>query len=64
MGSDYLYFHKYNKKSIDLIADLKIPLTIFETAYSYIYFKCSQQDNDYNLIEAGALFAKIFNKCF
>ncbi len=57
MGSYYLSYRDI-KKSIDLIEDLKIPLTIFEVLTLVYIINASQQENDYNLIEAGALFAK------
>tara|TARA_E500000178_G_scaffold319124_1_gene341119 strand:- start:644 stop:1909 length:1266 start_codon:yes stop_codon:yes gene_type:complete len=57
MGS---YFLSYNeiKKSINKIESLKIQLTIFEVLTLVYIINASKHDNDYNLVEAGALFAK------
>ena len=57
MGSDYLSYDKI-KKSIDEIESLKIKLTIFEVLTLVYIINASKYDNDYNLVEAGALFAK------
>ena len=57
MGSEYLSYGEI-KKSINLIESLKIRLTIFEVLTLVFIINASKQDNDYNLIEAGALFAK------
>ena len=57
MGSNYLSYRDI-KKSINLIENLKIPLTIFEVLTLVYIINASRQENDFNLIEAGALFAK------
>ena len=57
MGSDYLS-HNEIKKSIYKIEGLKIQLTIFEVLTLIYIINASKYDNDYNLVEAGALFAK------
>ncbi len=57
MGSEYLSYGEI-KKSINLIESLKIKLTIFEVLTLVFIINASKQNNDYNLIEAGALFAK------
>jgi len=57
MGDKYLT-HKEISRTIKLIAKLKIPLTIFEVLTLIFVINASQKSTDYNLIEAGALFAK------
>tara|TARA_B100000963_G_scaffold9841_1_gene7724 strand:- start:195 stop:1457 length:1263 start_codon:yes stop_codon:yes gene_type:complete len=57
MGDRYLT-HQEIKKSITLIAKLKIPLTIFEVLTVVYIINASKQNTNYHLIEAGALFAK------
>ena len=57
MGSDYLSYIKI-KNTIKKIEDLKIKLTIFEVLTLVYIINASDKDNDYNLVEAGALFAK------
>ncbi len=57
MGTDYLS-HKEIKRTINKIEKLKIQLTIFEVLTLVFILNASEYDNDYNLIEAGALFAK------
>ena len=57
MGSNYLSYREI-KRSIDLIENLKIPLTIFEVLTLVYIINASRQENDFNLVEAGALFAK------
>ena len=57
MGSEYLSYSEI-KRSIKIIENLKIRLTIFEVLTLIFIVNASKQDNDYNLVEAGALFAK------
>ncbi len=57
MGGKYLT-HREIKQSITLIAKLKIPLTIFEVLTVIYIVNASRLNTDYNLVEAGALFAK------
>ncbi len=57
MGTNYLS-HKEIKKTINKIASLKIQLTVFEVLTLVFILNASKYDNSYNLIEAGALFAK------
>ncbi len=57
MGSDYLSYQDI-KRSIKKIENLKIKLTIFEVLTLIYIMNASDNDNDYNLVEAGALFAK------
>ena len=57
MGSDYLS-HNEIKKSIYKIEGLKIKLTVFEALTIIYIINASKYNNDYNLVEAGALFAK------
>jgi len=57
MGDRYLT-HQEIKKSITLIAKLKVPLTIFEALTVIYIINASKQNTDYHLVEAGALFAK------
>ena len=57
MGDRYLT-HQEIKRSIKLIAKLKVPLTIFEVLTVVYIINASKQNTDYHLVEAGALFAK------
>ena len=57
IGSRYLT-HQEIKKSIKIIEKFKIPLTIFEVLTVIYIINASKQNVNYNLIEAGALFAK------
>ena len=57
MGSDYLSYNKIHK-TIKKIERLKIKLTIFEVLTIIYIINASEHDNDYNLVEAGALFSK------
>ena len=57
MGSGYLSYNKI-KASIKLVESLKIKLTVFEVLTLVYIINASKFDNDYNLVEAGALFAK------
>ena len=57
MGDKYLT-HQEIKKSITLIAKLKVPLTIFEVLTVIYIINASKKNTSYHLVEAGALFAK------
>ncbi len=57
MGSNFLSY-KEIEKTIKIIEKQKINLTIFEALTVIFILNVSGRDNDYNLIEAGALFAK------
>tara|TARA_B100000941_G_C28507834_1_gene558571 strand:- start:2500 stop:3762 length:1263 start_codon:yes stop_codon:yes gene_type:complete len=57
MGKDYLSYKKI-QETIKEIEKLKIPLTIFEKLTLIYIINASKKNNDYNLVEAGALFAK------
>ena len=57
MGKRYLTY-KEIRHSIEIIEKLKIPLTIFEVFTVIFIINASKQNVAYNLIEAGALFAK------
>ncbi len=57
MGSKYLSYQEI-KKTINKIEKLKIQLTIFEVLTLVYILNASNHNNDYNLVEAGALFAK------
>ena len=57
MGDRYLT-HQEIKQSIALIAKLQVPLTIFEVLTVIYIINAAQQNTDYHLVEAGALFAK------
>jgi len=57
MGGRYLS-HQEIKQTIKQITKLKIPLTIFEVLTIIYIIHASQQNTDYHLVEAGALFAK------
>ena len=57
IGDRFLTYYEI-KKSISDIEKLKIPLTIFEVLTLIFILNASKQNNDFNLIEAGALFEK------
>ena len=57
MGEGFLSFSKI-KETIKFIEKQKINLTIFELFTIIFILNASKKDNKYNLIEAGALFAK------
>ena len=57
MGNNYLSY-KEIRDSITKIERLKIKLTIFEVLTLIYIINASKHNNDYNLVEAGALFAK------
>ena len=57
MGSNYLSYREI-RKTIDKIEKLKIQLTTFEFLTLVYILNASSCNNDYNLVEAGALFAK------
>ena len=57
MGDDWLSYSKI-KKTIDIIKRLKVRLTVFEVLTVIFIVNAAKRKNDYNLIEAGALFAK------
>ena len=57
MGDRYLA-HREIKQSMKLISKLNVPLTIFEVLTVIYIIYASKQNTNYNLIEAGALFAK------
>ena len=57
IGDRYLT-HQEIKKSIKIIEKLKVPLTIFEVLTVIYIMNASKQSVNYNLVEAGALFAK------
>ena len=57
MGKEFLSY-KEIKKSIKIIEKQKINLTIFEVLTVIFILNAAKKNNDYNLIEAGALFAK------
>ena len=57
MGKNFLS-HKEIKRSIIQIEKLNIPLTIFEVLTLIFILNAVKRDNNFNLIEAGALFAK------
>tara|TARA_B100001093_G_scaffold370893_1_gene355858 strand:- start:231 stop:1493 length:1263 start_codon:yes stop_codon:yes gene_type:complete len=46
------------RQSIKIIEKMKVPLTIFEVLTVVYIINASQQNVDYHLVEAGALFAK------
>ena len=56
-GQKYLS-HLEIKKTIKIIEKLNVPLTIFEVLTVIFIINVADQKNDYNIIEAGALFAK------
>ena len=57
MGDDYLNFDEI-KKTIRIIEKQRINLTIFEVLTVIFIINAAKKNNDYNLIEAGALFSK------
>ena len=57
MGDIYLSYNEI-KNSIKIIEKLKINLTVFEVLTLIFIINSANKDNDYNLVEAGALFAK------
>ena len=57
IGDRYLT-HKEIKKSIKIIEKLKVRLTIFEVLTVIFIINAASRNNDFNLVEAGALFAK------
>jgi len=57
MGDRFLTYKEISQ-SIKLIKKLKVPLTIFEVLTVIYIIHASQQNADYHLVEAGALFAK------
>ena len=57
MGNNFLSY-KEIKKTVQIIQKQKIHLTIFEALTVIFILNAARRNNDYNLIEAGALFAK------
>ena len=57
MGNNFLSYVEI-KKAIKTIKKQKINLTIFEVLTVIFILSAAKKNNDYNLIEAGALFAK------
>ena len=57
MGENYLNYQDI-RKTIKSIESLKTKLTIFEVLTLVFIINAAEKNNDYNLIEAGALFAK------
>ncbi|MDB9799512.1 hypothetical protein OAB48_00590 [Pelagibacteraceae bacterium] len=57
LGNRYINYAEI-KKTIKLIEKQKIPLTIFEVLTVIYILNLTNRNNNYNLIEAGALFAK------
>ena len=57
MGNRYLTHHEI-RQAIKLIIKLKVPLTVFEVLTVIYIINSAQQNTDYHLVEAGALFAK------
>ena len=57
MGNNFLSY-KEIKKTVKIIEKQKINLTIFEALTVIFVLNAAKRNNDYNLIEAGALFAK------
>ena len=57
MGENYLDY-KDIEKTIKFIESLKTKLTIFEVLTLIFIINAAKKNNDYNLVEAGALFAK------
>ena len=57
MGNNFLSY-KEIKKTVKIIEKQKINLTIFEALTVIFIINSAKRNNDYNLIEAGALFAK------
>ncbi len=54
MGKEYLSYSKINK-TIKIIEKLSIPLTIYEVLTLVFIINASQRNNDYCILEAGAL---------
>ncbi len=57
MGEDFLS-HEDIEKTIKIIKNQKVKLTVFEALTVIFILNAAKKDSDYNLIEAGALFAK------
>ena len=57
IGDRYLT-HQEIRRSIKTIEKLKVPLTIFEVLTVVYIINASKQNTNYQLVEAGALFAK------
>jgi len=57
MGNNFLSY-KEIKKTVKIIEKQNINLTIFEALTVIFILNAARRNNDYNLIEAGALFAK------
>ena len=57
MGNKYLSYTEI-RETINIISKLKIQLTVFEVLTLVYIINASKEVNDYNLVEAGALFAK------
>ena len=57
MGNGYLSHDKI-KRTIKIIEKQKINLTVFEVLTVIFIINAAEENNDYNLVEAGALFAK------
>ena len=57
MGKKHLSYKKI-KETISIVKKFKIPLTVFEVLTVIYIINASKKNNDYNLVEAGALFAK------
>jgi len=57
VGNRYLT-HSEIKKTIKIIERQEVPLTIFEALTVIFLINASLRNNEFNLIEAGALFAK------
>ena len=57
MGDKFLSYSKI-KRTIEIIKKQKVNLTIFEVLTLIFILNSSKKNNDYNLVEAGALFAK------
>ena len=57
MGNNFLSY-KNISKTLKLIEKQNIKLTIFEVLTVIFIVNAAEENNDYNLIEAGALFAK------
>ena len=55
-GTNYLSYKEI--KTISVIEKLNISLTLFEVLTLVYIITAAKNDNDYNLVEAGALFAK------
>jgi len=57
IGNNFLSYREI-KKTVKIIEKQKINLTIFEVLTVIFILNAARRNNDYNLIEAGALFAK------